>query len=52
VQQPKYVVNVNTMEHLAAKTLELNAIGVVELATDKPVVFEAYTRTARWAGSS
>jgi bifunctional enzyme CysN/CysC len=42
VQQPKYVVNVNTMEHLAAKTLELNAIGVAELATDKPLVFEPY----------
>ncbi|OZA62591.1 MAG: sulfate adenylyltransferase subunit CysN, partial [Sphingomonadales bacterium 39-62-4] len=39
VQSPKYVVNVNTMEHLAAKTLELNAIGVAELATDKSVVF-------------
>jgi bifunctional enzyme CysN/CysC len=42
VQQPKYTINVNTMEHLAAKTLELNAIGVAELATDKPLVFEAY----------
>ncbi len=42
VQPPKYQINVNTMEHLAAKTLELNAIGVVELATDKPIVFEAY----------
>ncbi|MFM7027201.1 MAG: sulfate adenylyltransferase subunit CysN [Chakrabartia sp.] len=42
VQQPKYTVNVNTMEHLAAKTLELNAIGVVELSSDKPIVFEAY----------
>ncbi len=42
IQAPKYVVNVNTMEHLAAKTLELNAIGVAELATDKPIVFEAY----------
>jgi len=42
VQQPKYVVNVNTMEQLAAKTLELNAIGVAEIATDKPLVFEAY----------
>ncbi len=42
VQAPKYQVNVNTMEHLAAKTLELNAIGVAELSTDKPVVFEAY----------
>ncbi len=42
VQAPKYVVNVNTMEHLAAKTLDLNAIGVAELATDKPISFEPY----------
>jgi bifunctional enzyme CysN/CysC len=42
VAEPKYTVNVNTMEHMAAKTLELNAIGVAELATDKPIVFEAY----------
>ncbi|HKR88629.1 MAG TPA: sulfate adenylyltransferase subunit CysN, partial [Phenylobacterium sp.] len=40
VQAPKYQVNVNTMEHLAAKTLELNAIGVANLSTDKPLVFE------------
>ncbi|HTU11603.1 MAG TPA: sulfate adenylyltransferase subunit CysN [Allosphingosinicella sp.] len=42
VQQPKYQVNVNTMEHLAAKTLELNAIGVANLSTDRPLVFEPY----------
>ena len=42
VQQPKYAVNVNTMEHVAVKTLELNAIGVAEIATDKPIVFEPY----------
>ncbi|QJB68709.1 sulfate adenylyltransferase subunit CysN [Parasphingorhabdus halotolerans] len=42
VQAPKYTVNVNTMEHMAAKTLDLNAIGVAEIATDKPIVFEAY----------
>jgi bifunctional enzyme CysN/CysC len=42
VQEPKYTVNVNTMEHLAAKTLELNAIGVAELTTDKAIVFEPY----------
>jgi len=42
VQQPKYQVNVNTMEHLAAKTLELNAIGVANLSTDRPIVFEPY----------
>ena len=50
VQQPKYVVNVNTMEHLAAKTLELNAIGVAELATDKPIVFEPYADSRTLGG--
>ena len=42
VQAPKYEVNVNTMEHLAAKTLELNSIGVGNLSTDRPIVFESY----------
>ena len=42
VQAPKYTVNVNTMEHCAVKTLELNAIGVAEVITDKQIVFEAY----------
>ena len=42
LQAPKYAVNVNNMEHLAAKTLGLNEIGVVELATDRPVVFAPY----------
>ena len=53
VQQPKYKVNVNTLEHLAAKTLELNAIGVANLSTDRPIVFEPYDdRTATSAASS
>ncbi len=42
VHTPKYQIDVNTLEHLAAKTLELNAIGVANLVTDKPVVFEPY----------
>ena len=42
VQQPKYVLNVETLDHLAARTLDLNAIGVAELATDRPLVFEPY----------
>jgi bifunctional enzyme CysN/CysC len=42
VQEPKYQINVNTMEHLAAKTLDLNAIGVAEITTDRPIVFEPY----------
>ncbi|WP_174297440.1 sulfate adenylyltransferase subunit CysN [Sphingomonas bacterium] len=44
VREPKYQLNVNTMEHLAARTLELNAIGVAELQTDRPIVFEPYAQ--------
>jgi bifunctional enzyme CysN/CysC len=42
VTEPKYKVNVNTLEHLAAKTLELNEIGVCNIALDRPVAFDAY----------
>lgn len=47
VQHPKYRVDVNSLEHLAAKTLQLNDIGVCSLNTDKRVVFEAYNDVAR-----
>jgi bifunctional enzyme CysN/CysC len=50
VHAPKYTVNVNTLDHLAAKTLDLNAIGVVEIATDKPLVFEAYAQSRTLGG--
>jgi bifunctional enzyme CysN/CysC len=42
VHMPKYQINVNTMEQLAAKTFELNAIGVANLVTNKPIIFEPY----------
>jgi bifunctional enzyme CysN/CysC len=42
IHQPKYQVNVNTLEQIATKTLDLNAIGVANLVTDKPLVFEPY----------
>jgi bifunctional enzyme CysN/CysC len=42
VQEPKYEIAVNSREHLAAKTLTLNGIGVAEVATDAPIVFEPY----------
>ncbi|WP_288486287.1 sulfate adenylyltransferase subunit CysN, partial [uncultured Novosphingobium sp.] len=50
VQAPKYQVNVNTMEHLAAKTLDLNAIGVANLSTDKQIVFEPYEKNRTLGG--
>src|SRR5262249_49378376 len=39
IAQPKYKVNVNTLEHLAAKQLELNEIGVCNLNLDRPIAF-------------
>jgi bifunctional enzyme CysN/CysC len=42
VQAPEYTINVNTMEHCAAKTLGLNAIGVAKVSTDRAITFEAY----------
>ena len=50
VQAPKHQINVNTLEHLAARTLELNAIGVANLSTDRPVVFEPYARSRDLGG--
>ena len=50
VQQPKYAINVNSMEHIAAKTLELNAIGVAEIIADKPLVFEPYATSRALGG--
>ena len=50
LQAPKYEVNVNTLEQRAAKTLELNAIGVAEIATDKPIIFEAYAENKTLGG--
>ncbi|HSV36875.1 MAG TPA: sulfate adenylyltransferase subunit CysN, partial [Ramlibacter sp.] len=42
VMEVKYQVNVNTMEHVAAKTLGLNAIGVCTLNLDRPIGFDPY----------
>ena len=39
---PKYKVNVNTLEHLAAKKLDLNEIGVCNLSFDQQVAFDPY----------
>ncbi|MCC5992198.1 MAG: sulfate adenylyltransferase subunit CysN [Rhodobacteraceae bacterium] len=42
IAAPKHQVNVNTMAHEAAKTLDLNAIGVAHITTDREIPFEAY----------
>ena len=45
--QPKYKVNVNTLEHLAARTLGLNEIGVCTVSTDRMVPFDPYSVESR-----
>ena len=50
VQEPKYEIDVNTLDHLAAKTLELNAIGVAELHTEQPITFEPYADSKTLGG--
>ena len=42
ITELKYQVNVNTLEHLAAKTLALNAIGVCNIALDQVIAFDPY----------
>jgi bifunctional enzyme CysN/CysC len=42
ITEPKYKINVNTLEHLAARTLDLNEIGVCNISLDRPVAFDAY----------
>jgi bifunctional enzyme CysN/CysC len=54
IAEPKYEINVNDPagagSHLAAKTLTLNAIGVAEVTTDRPIVFEPYAKNRSLGG--
>ena len=50
VAQPKYQVNVNTLEHTAVKTLDLNAIGVATVTTDRAIPFAAYADNRELGG--
>ena len=38
----KYQVNVNTLEHTAAKSLDLNGIGICSLSLDRDIAFDPY----------
>ena len=50
VDHPKYQVNVNTLEHMAAKTLELNQIGIANLYLDRPIAFDPYVENRDMGG--
>jgi bifunctional enzyme CysN/CysC len=42
ITEPKYKINVNTLERLAAKQLELNEIAVCNISLDQPIAFDPY----------
>jgi len=42
ITEIKHKVNVNTLEQLAAKHLELNEIGLCNLSLDRPIAFDPY----------
>ena len=42
ITEPKYKVNGNTLEHLAAKKLELNEVGVCNVSLDQSIAFDPY----------
>ncbi|MEL7217245.1 MAG: sulfate adenylyltransferase subunit CysN [Pseudomonadota bacterium] len=50
VAEPKYEICMGSFEHLAAKTLELNGIGVAEMRTDRPITFEPYSTSRQLGG--
>jgi bifunctional enzyme CysN/CysC len=50
VTEIKHKVNVNTLEHTAAKVLELNEIALCNLSLDQPIAFDAYTQNQTMGG--
>ncbi|MEP6657999.1 MAG: adenylyl-sulfate kinase, partial [Betaproteobacteria bacterium] len=50
IATPKYKVNVNTLEHLAARTLHLNEIGVCNINLDQPIAFDPYAQNRDTGG--
>ena len=50
ITEPKYRIAVNTLEHLAAKKLEINEIGHVNLALDQPIAFDPYSSNREMGG--
>jgi bifunctional enzyme CysN/CysC len=50
VAEPKYQININSLSHVAAKTLELNEIGVANLTTDRSISFTPYAENRTLGG--
>ncbi len=50
ITELKFAINVNTLEHVAAKTLELNSIAVCNISVSQPIPFDAYDENRETGG--
>ncbi|MBV9509499.1 MAG: sulfate adenylyltransferase subunit CysN [Caulobacteraceae bacterium] len=50
VTELKHAINVNTLDHLAVKQLDLNAIAVVNISLDRAVPFDPYAQSPDMGG--
>jgi bifunctional enzyme CysN/CysC len=50
IGHPKYRIDVNNLDHLAATTLELNEIGVCNVSLDRPIPFDPYAENRDTGG--
>jgi bifunctional enzyme CysN/CysC len=50
ITELKHKINVNTLEHVAAKHLELNEVGFCNVALDRPIAFDPYADNREMGG--
>ena len=50
ITELKHKINVDTLEHQAGKTLELNEVGFCNLGLSQPLVFDPYKRSREMGG--
>ena len=50
IAKPKYEINVNTLEHVATKSLKINSIGVANMTIDRSIPFTPYAENKTLGG--
>lgn len=50
IAEPKYKINMNTLEHVATKKLDLNAVGVANITTDRLIPFKSFKEDKNLGG--
>jgi bifunctional enzyme CysN/CysC len=50
IATPRFKINVNTLEQVAARQLELNEIGACNISLDRPVAFDPYKENRETGG--